>query len=199
MVKRLHHGPADGYLPDHRHLPRLLHARAQDDELFAVIDAARDPEILENLMDLQDEHEIRSLFQGETASILAEVAPYLAQVPANSRLESWLLRHGWAQAWCIFARSQQNIVNVRRHFRKLTMVENESGEQWMFRFYDPRVLREFLLIAERSQLRQIFGELDCILLESEEGRNVIEYRLNADGDMVEIKHTIRNGNDGGFI
>ena len=52
-------------------------------EIFAVLDGASVPGLLQELADLEPEHEC--LYRGELTPDLAEVAPYLIHLPATSQ------------------------------------------------------------------------------------------------------------------
>ena len=50
------------------------------------------------------------------------------------------------------------------------MVEpDDSKERMYFRYYDPRVLRDFLPLATTRQRTELFGDISVFVLESEDG------------------------------
>lgn len=141
--------------------------------LFAVLDAARDPRILEMLHESVDDH--RSLYEGVKGEALADVAPYLVFFRRDSGLLSRLVEEGWGRSWGIYLTSQPSMKNVRRHFRRFLLVEeDETFARMYFRFYDPRVLREIMPIATTRQKDTLFDGLGAYLLEGE-GGEVLRY------------------------
>ena len=87
-----------------------------------------------------DEH--RSLYDGAKGDGLADVAPYLVHFRSDSGLLGRIVEEGWGRAFGIFAVSSRPFVAVRRHFRRLLIVEEaETTTRMYFRFYDPRALR----------------------------------------------------------
>jgi Domain of unknown function (DUF4123) len=82
-----------------------------------------------------------------------------------------LVREGWGRSWGMFLTSTQPLLEVRRHLRKLLMVKLEGfPERVYFRFYDPRVLREFLQVCTPEQRQVLFGStLECFLFEGTGG------------------------------
>lgn len=142
-----------------------LEAEAANATLFAVMDAARDPRVLELLHESVDAHQ--SLYEGAPGEAMAEYAPYLVELPRGSRLLGALVREGWGKRWGIFIASDLPFKEVRRHLRRFLMVHDvESAERMYFRFYDPRVLAAFLGCATPRQTAEIFGDLQGLLVEA---------------------------------
>ncbi|HYO74587.1 MAG TPA: DUF4123 domain-containing protein [Archangium sp.] len=137
--------------------------RGLDGPLYAMVDAARDPRILELLHESVEP--CHSLYEGPKGEALAEMAPYLVSLPDK---QSWLLealvQEGWAAGWSIFFTCRLPFLQVRRHFRKFLMVEAEGADsRFYFRFYDPRVLRVFLPTCLPESKREFFGEVERFL------------------------------------
>jgi hypothetical protein len=154
--------------------PRALEALLREPgQLFAVLDAARDPRILELLHEAVDDH--RSLYDGIKGEALADVAPYLVRFRKDSGLLSRLVEEGWGRSWGVFFTSPESMKNVRRHFRRFLLVEeDETFARMYFRFYDPRVLREIMPIATTRQKDTMFDGLMAYLVEGEAGE-VLRY------------------------
>lgn len=146
-----------------RALP-ILEAAAADSGLWAVLDAARSPRILQVLHEAVEEH--RSLYEGAEGEALDEVAPRLVRFAPGSRLLAQIVREGWGRRWCIFAEGDVPQKDLRRHLRRFLMVEDdETGERLYFRFYDPGVLREFWPTCSRRQREDLVGPLRAFLVE----------------------------------
>jgi len=139
-----------------------------DTTLFAVLDAARDARLLELLRESVEEY--RSLYQGITGDTLADVAPYLVELPKESRLLKALVEEGWGRSWGIYLSSPLPFANVRHQLRKFLMVEAEGMQgQLYFRFYDPRVLRILLPTYTQAQREEFFGGITRFVMEGEDG------------------------------
>lgn len=142
--------------------------RAERDPLFAVLDAARDPRILELLCAAPEPFE--SLYEGVQGEALAEVAPYLVRLDSASPLLASLVSEGWSDAWGVFLTWPSRPRDLRRHLRRFLMVKDaETGQLMYFRFYDPRVLRDFLPLTTAQQTEDLFGEIGSFLVEGEKG------------------------------
>jgi hypothetical protein len=112
-------------------------------------------ELLDRLY--EDEPEHCCLYSGELPPDLAQTAPYLIKLQAESKFTGWLLREGWGRHWGIFAVSPASIEQLRRHFREFLMVRDPAGKAVYFRYYDPRVLRVYLPSCNEQELETVFG------------------------------------------
>ncbi|WP_170162180.1 DUF4123 domain-containing protein [Paracoccus siganidrum] len=113
-------------------------------QTFAILDAAK----VANLPALLDASglEHRCLFKGGTAEELAEVAPWLVRLTEDSRLTRLLFTGKdaigglWQSEPGIYIRSRASFEDIWRHFRRFTRVQDECGNWFLFRFWEPRWL-----------------------------------------------------------
>lgn len=141
--------------------------------LYGILDAARDPLVLARLV--SSDHQYQSLYEGRKAAQLTAVAPYLVKFPPASPLLAQVIQEGWGKSWGIFFPSVLAFDEVRKHFRKFLIVENDEGEKLYFRFYDPRVLRVFLPHCNEQERRDFFGPLEWFLLEDEDPSQLLRW------------------------
>lgn len=66
------------------------------------------------------------------------------------------------------------------HFASLTHVLMPDGNEVLFRFQDPRVLRVLLPVCNEEELGQLFGPVKAFLIEQEDGGWLV-YRRDGDG------------------
>jgi hypothetical protein len=128
------------------------------------------------------------LFRGELAPDVAEAAPYLVGLLRDSPFTEWLLSESIGKHWGVFALTRQSITEMRRHFRSLITVHDESGKPMIFRYYDPRVLRNFLPTCNGGELKTFFGKVDTFVAEDVDGVGISTFEL-ADN---ELKITLLN-------
>jgi hypothetical protein len=141
---------------------------AEEDPLFAVLDAARGERVLELCRESVEQY--RSLYEGVGAEPLAEVAPYLVRLPRGTRLLPPLVREGWGRRWGIYLTCRRPFREVRTHLRRFLMVENqESGLPMYFRFYDPVSMRVFLAGCTPRQRTEIYGDISSFWVEERDG------------------------------
>ena len=151
-----------------------LHERAVEGRMFAVVDPSREDRILLLLRESVDK--CQSLYDGVQGMAMAEVAPYLVAIEPQSNLLTRLIVEGWQKRWGVFFVSDASFSDVRRHLRRLLMVEDEAGKPLYFRFYDPLVLATFLPTCTRQQRGDVFGDIATFLLEGPKGE-VTEHPL----------------------
>ena len=150
--------------------------------VYGLIDAAQDPEILALIQEGNCPFE--SLYQGESALVMASVAPYLIQLAPNTTLLETLIVRGWGKNWGIYIRSRMSLPDLRRHLRRFTMVELPDGESAYFRFYDPRVFRVYIPTCSVEECRTILEGIEAILAEGPDGTSAIRYRLEHARSLV---------------
>jgi hypothetical protein len=149
--------------------------------LWGILDAARDERIFEVLKECVDDS--KNLYEGPKGDSLAEVAPHLVKFRADSHLLELVVREGWGASWGIFFSWADSAKELRRHLRRFLIVEDEQTRKRLyFRFYDPRVLRTFLPTCTVRQLGELFGDIDALLLEGEDGALV----RHARGDIESL-------------
>lgn len=133
--------------------------------LFALVDAARDPEIYDALV--QPGVEARCLYVEELPEELARAAPYVVDL---DRSDSFVSRFhdAWGASWGVLARTSADIDALRRHFKGLNIVRGPDGQRLLFRYYDPRVLRVYLPTCTTLELAQVFGPVTELITEGED-------------------------------
>ena len=92
----------------------------------------------------------RCLFTGQLEPDMAVVAPYLVELEHSSAFTRRLLAEGWGQNWGVFLTSQLALPALWRHVRQQVHVYGPNMESLFFRFYDPRVMRNYLPTCPRQ-------------------------------------------------
>lgn len=153
-------------------------------QLYAILDTARDTRIYSRLA--ESGIEAVSLFRGDLAGELADVAPYLVPLHRGDNVTDWLFTYGWGNSWGILIESPELLKTLGRHLQGLIMVYDPQGKPLYFRYYDPRVLRIYLPTCNESELKSVFGPVSSFYVEGEDPDYLIHYAL-ADGKLVERK------------
>jgi pSer/pThr/pTyr-binding forkhead associated (FHA) protein len=163
---------------------RVIQALARRQSLYCVLDAARTPDVLPLLDGVPES--FQSLYSGESAAQLGACAPYLVQLPGQSRLLRKLVRRGWGGAWGIYLVSPEPFDAIRKHLRRFLQAQDENGGRYYFRFYDPRVLRVFLPSCAPEQGAKFFGPVSAYFAETGDGFGCREYRFDTEQNRVVV-------------
>jgi len=143
--------------------------------VFAVLDGASIPDLVKSLY--EHEPEYCCLYRGELQPDMASVAPYLVRLEAGDEFSELVLREGWGAHWGIFVISQTTLRALRDHFREFHTVELPDQRTVLFRYYDPRVLRNFLPACNAAELATFFGPVQSFLVEGESPEAGIKFAL----------------------
>lgn len=148
--------------------------------LFALLDAARDPAVYEAVA--QPGVEARCLYVEELPDELARAAPYIVDLDQSVGFID-RFREAWGESWGVLARSSASLDELRRHFKRLNVVQGPDGQRLLFRYYDPRVLRVYLPTCTQSELAQFFGPVTELVTEGEDCAAV---RFAFDGGTLSV-------------
>lgn len=147
--------------------------------LFAVLDAARHEDVLPTLQ--REARTFRSLYEGWQGEGLADVAPYLVELPPDVALFETLTETAWGDAWGVLLFSDASFVDLRRHLRRNLKVRTDDGRHLLFRWYDPRVLRAYLPTCTAEEASAFFGPVAWAACEGRDGREFLRYMPTAEG------------------
>jgi hypothetical protein len=163
--------------------------REEGTKVYAVLDGAS----IENLLQIfyKYEPEQLCLYQGDLEPDIAEVAPYLVRLERDTPFTDWLFETGWGNHFGIFAVAFSDLKQTRQHFRKFLTVYDSKGNPLLFRYYDPRVLRIYLPTCNEEELKQFFGTLEYLFLESEDAKSALKFRFE-EGALKQEKILVTN-------
>lgn len=151
--------------------------------LFAVFDPARDPDIYPALRRFAAAgHHIAPLYQGRAAADFAGLSPCLVQFDTHGVILDWFLHAGWGRSWAILLWSLVTPDGIRDHLRRHIYARRQDGKLLLFRFYDPRVLRQVLPRLDPAQATDLFGTtIARFSMESESADAIETYTQGASG------------------
>jgi hypothetical protein len=150
--------------------------------LFCVLDGAAVPKLPVRLYEARPAN--HCLFPGELEPDMVYVAPYLVHLAPDNEFTDWVLENCSGKNWGIFFHSQHSMTEMRKHFRGLVKIYDENAKSYIFRFYDPRVLRKYLPTCTPQELEAFFGKVTNFFAENEEGKSLLNFRLDNDGLKV---------------
>jgi hypothetical protein len=175
--------------------PAALHAaidrsRAPGEQLYAVADAARDPELARAGFE-RFKLERYTLFPATIHPQMPPVGPYLIPVPFGAKypfpdagyFDLWAGRFG--RSCGVLLTTAADLRTIWEHLRGVFLVEDERGTEFFFRFYDPRVLRDFFPSLTVAEAKQFFGPVKRFFAESDGGAELLVARPGEKGAIVE--------------
>lgn len=164
-------------------LLRQLFASA-DMQAYAILDGASNPALLDHLYS-DEPPEFACLYRGELEPDMAECAPYLVHLKADSPFTDWITGQGWGLHWGIFAIAECDLRAMRYHLRKLNMVyEPETNKPLLFRYYDPRVLNIFLPTCDAQQVQAFFGPVQTWFAEAKNATHLMRFSRDEQQQIV---------------
>jgi hypothetical protein len=132
---------------------------AASGRLFALIDACDTPTVPEHAVALGPTRAV-SLYKGRAEEELWAIAPYLFAVDGDSY--EWITSALWSAPWGVLLLTDASLDDLRHHFRQFLTATTASGEEWYFRFYDPRVMRTYLESCTDDELTKFLGPVRAI-------------------------------------
>ncbi len=151
-------------------------------KLYCVLDGANVPNLPMRLYETRVPN--FCLFRGDLPPDVVHVAPYVVNLLPNNQFTEWVLEEEPGKNRGIFAHCRFSITEMRRHFRSLISVHDEEGNPLIFRFYDPRVFRNFIPTCELEEVKTLFGKVETYFVEAENSPNMLSYKI--DNDEVKI-------------
>lgn len=150
-------------------------------QVYAILDAARDREVLSLLR--ASRLEFDCLYGINTHPRLVAAAPHLVHLGAESRRSAEIIERAWGRSWGVFlvAPPDATIKQLRRHLRGFLRVQTEEGGRLVFRFYDPRVLRVFLPTCTEAEARTFFGPILRFACEDESASRLLTFAIDRFG------------------
>ncbi len=142
---------------------------------YAVLDGASVPDLPLKLYEMKPPN--ICLYRGELPPDVLYAAPYLVQLLPEAEFTNWLLTECWGRHWGIFAQSSITMLGMRKHFRSLLTVYDETGKPLLFRYYDPRVFLTFLPTCNAEELETFFGKVNYYFAESDNAAKLNRYQF----------------------
>lgn len=145
--------------------------------LYGVADSARDTWLPTVALDTF-QRPIQSLFDSDDPELL-DAGPFLIEINDHfDFLETWLEEIGKSSG--VLLTSSADFASVRAQLIENFNGCDESGATFFFRFYDPRVLRDYLPTCTPSERKAFFGPIDALLVEDESGTLYLRYHTGAE-------------------
>ena len=163
-------------------IEEILWPEGPRQNIWMILDGARTIEIFRMLLACHLEY--ACLYSGQLTPDLEIAAPYLVQLDHGYRDTHQLIQQAWGNSWGVFLRSDTSLKKLRRHLRDFLVVRDTKGNRLVFRYYDPRVMRVYLPTCTTSELRTVFGPIECFWTESKNPEHLLDFRFER-GKLVQ--------------
>ena len=137
--------------------------RTSSGALYGIVDTAIDDRLYDILQAEPDLSEVTCIYDGAPAIRYARYAPYLLKLHDGSPLLQRWLHEGWTQHWGIFLSSEARSKELKRHLKKFMQATDHQNRAVWVRFYDPRVLPNWLQGLHPGHLADWFGGATLIV------------------------------------
>ena len=140
---------------------------------FAVLDAARVMHLPKLLQGSGLTH--RCLFKGQAYEDLKNAGPWLVELkPENTFTRNLFTSsdapwHLWRSEPGIFIRSAVSFDDLYKHLRKFTMITDESGAAYYFRFWEPDWAVDLLSVLTNKQASAFLTKLSKLVVVGSHG------------------------------
>jgi hypothetical protein len=158
-------------------IEEILWPEGPRQNIWMILDGARSIEIFRMLLACHLEY--ACLYSGPLSPELEMAAPYLVQLDHGYKDTHQFISRAWGNSWGVFLRSETSLKKLRRHLREFLVVRDERGNRLVFRYYDPRVLRVYLPTCTASELRRVFGPIECFWMESGDPEELFKFDYRA--------------------
>lgn len=156
-------------------------------QVFSVVDGARHSGIAPMLQEAELEQ--ACLLSGRLTPALTAAAPRLLHLSYDAPFTRSLFQAGWSDHWFVLVRVAPGVALdfLRRHLRTLLRVCDEDGRRFMFRFYDPRVLRPYLGSCNPEEAALVFGPIEEFVCAGADSDAVLLFRRGREGVTKEVR------------
>lgn len=144
--------------------------------LYAVTCGTLAPRLNAQLLEATPENAIAladpSRFEGIVPHLLRVTPPMLEFIADSPEHETW----------GVFVLSKAPLESLRAHLASFLFVELPDGEQWFFRYYDPRLLPIYLANCNHWELTKFFGPVRAFAVPHAEAKNFTFLRFEDQTD-----------------
>ncbi len=129
--------------------------------------------------------EVLTLFHDKAPSEVYEFAPYVFSIEREIVSES-AFRETFSASNGLIVISDEAIESIRIHLKKFLIVGLNDGRRVHFRFYDSRVLVDFLPTCNSAQLSEFFGPILVFAVQGGREGDWLTFRLRGGEVQTDI-------------
>lgn len=129
---------------------------------YLLLDGAQIENLLAQLYQLEAAPALHRLYQGTLYDALADTSPILVELSPDSRLEAQFNEH-WQATAGVWLQSDTSTKELVEHLRSLVHASIQ-GVTVLLRYYDPRVMRHWLVELPSEERDHLMGPIQRIRL-----------------------------------
>lgn len=130
---------------------------------YLFLDAARIGDNLFTAIGLNKDY--RCVYNRYQEHIFQKIGPYIFLLDGKPSFQQWYFETGWGESWGFLVHSETTLDRLKDHFQRYKMIADGSGTKKYFRYYDPRVLKQYLPACSKMELEDFFGPAEYFILE----------------------------------
>ena len=162
--------------------------------VYAVLDGASSTDILPMLK--RSSLRYNCLYDGKLSYELALSSPYLVRLEQDNDFTHDLLEKGLGNNWCIFLKTFKPVtmLTVLRQAKHNHKILPPSGKTLIFRYFDPRIIRNYLPVCTIEEANIFWGPVDEIICDGNERHSFNRFTRTDHGvlDLESISINDRN-------
>jgi hypothetical protein len=142
-----------------------IERHADAGRLYFVFDGTAAPGLVSQVREFRD---ATCLFEDTPQHEFWAVAPYL--LPIDRDRLAWVIANGAAEKG-VWVLGRVPVSDATQHLRQLLFAVLPDGKEYLFRYYDPRVLPAFVSTCRPDDIRELYGPLNAFLVASADDRS----------------------------
>jgi hypothetical protein len=152
----------------------VRHFRVLPAPLYAVLDSGHEHRYITSFLE-NSGCEYCCLYGKRLSELTDGRGPYLVALSPQSEFLDLLINSTWGKSWGIYLTAAVAFRQLQRHLTRVVSVATDRGRIGLFRFYDPRVLNDYLPGCSGGQLEDFFGPISSFYLESYDAHELIRF------------------------
>ncbi len=129
----------------------------RDEHLLIMLDGAQIQNLHVMLRELNIPH--MPLFRESPQENILHVTPYIARFSPSEIILNWMAMSPTVLETALLCTSTAPLEETHAHLRRFLLVQDDTGRQMYFRFWDPRVIEPFLKSATPEERRWFCGPI----------------------------------------
>lgn len=155
----------------------IPHAFSNKGTLFLLIDGAKIDDLSANIYQHESTPICDALYRDTHLSGLADISPWLIQVKLDSRIVKLSFDDWRTMGAAVLWQAEANFDQVLAHFRSLVVARTSAGDEVIFRFYDPEILRSLLSSDESgADIQRLMGPCGEVAVQDRRSGEFAYYR-----------------------